>query len=100
MSKHTPGPWEIDPQNSQVILPAKNPRFPNATISPLAYVYPRSVGSNNALLIAAAPDMLEALERCASYLGEMDLDSEEWGDAEGALAESRALAVIAKAKSR
>jgi hypothetical protein len=62
-TKHTPGPWTFVPD-------------PNGVFG----IYPNSVGGKflamtdtraNAHLIAAAPELLEGLKQCSSYLGEV-----------------------------
>ena len=54
MSKHTPGPWAVD--STGLVCGARG-------WGPVASVYPKFRDAN-ARLIAAAPDMLEALEMC------------------------------------
>ena len=51
---HTPGPWAI---SGQLINGAPEPR-PNPQVEP----YPHAVAAANARLIAAAPELLEALQ--------------------------------------
>jgi hypothetical protein len=94
--KHTPGPWEVVPGDDYMISAAAYPAdFPHLckaddTGDMLAYVGNRTAdfGEANARLIAAAPDLLEALE---SVLGNC-LDSEGL-----AAAHAKARAAIAKA---
>lgn len=91
MSKHTPGPWEAGPNprgicsNEYVVRPAGE--FPHG-----AWVADCGMGDDesiaNAHLIAAAPEMLEALK---SALGWMVQDSDDY---------RRVVAVIAKAENR
>jgi hypothetical protein len=63
MSEHTPGPWEVfvDDLGEQTIM---GPPYPRQYIGS---VDNRSHPTNaaNATLIAAAPDLLEALEQTA-----------------------------------
>ncbi len=66
MTKHTPGPWKfsaesIDPEWSVVTT---------AGGSVIANVNDRHDQPANASLIAAAPDMLEALKEALSHLDE------------------------------
>lgn len=67
-SKHTPGPWAVWLQK-QVYRPdpARLKDGPNICIA-------NTVA--NARLIAAAPELLEALSRCLSYLA--DLNGSQW----------------------
>lgn len=65
--KHTPGPWEVyQPSKSQevaLIRVAPKSSFPgNIVVASVAANPPESHWEGNAKLIAAAPDMLEALE--------------------------------------
>src|SRR5687767_11250576 len=59
--QHTPAPWTVQPMDSYWRINAANPR---GRIVTLAEVRPRPVGFGeaNARLIAAAPDLLAALE--------------------------------------
>lgn len=71
MSKHTAGPWEWDePSNwhgleARVFVP--EPYGCVARI-PIEAWRPRSVGRANARLIAAAPELLEALKQVIPYM--------------------------------
>lgn len=62
MSKHTPGPWSIETSKGWLnasIRPVVMGRVAPFTI---AKVLPTEDGAANASLIAAAPDLLEALQ--------------------------------------
>lgn len=64
MSKHTPGPWQLDPRPEDIIngTEAYGVRE-SEDHAPLAVVYADAPESKaNARLIAAAPEMLETLE--------------------------------------
>jgi len=70
MTQHTPGPWIADTLVGAI--------FTDATYDLLADTYPMGVGdmSANARLIAAAPEMLEALKEADDYLtGNYNLNS-------------------------
>ena len=73
MSKHTPGPWVQTPWDSTAIFDAKNLRVP------IAQTYPADTSQKeaeaNARLVAAAPQLLEALE----LIVEQDPDGEGQG---------------------
>ena len=67
--KHTPGPWTVSPDNSRVVQ-GEGRRIA------LAYshaIQPGAVGDANARLIAAAPELLEALEQAVRYLEHPDV---------------------------
>jgi hypothetical protein len=74
MSNHTPGPWEIVVGDNYMVrsehTPNKYPhRFPSDDLGPIiALVGNRSsdFGKSDARLIAAAPDLLEALDNLVS----------------------------------
>lgn len=57
MSNHSPGPWHIEPdENDQIIVDASGENVGEA------YGNSDSTNVANARLIAAAPELLEALE--------------------------------------
>ena len=73
MSKHTPGPWRVvdswndymvESQNGEEIIWQDGPHN-----TP-------TINEANARLIAAAPDLLEALENLADYIDERAGDNE------------------------
>jgi hypothetical protein len=76
MSKHTPGPWEVKPyawQRGNVSVFA--PKFGRAPYGACVAYTPCSDGVGgaegalaNARLIAAAPELLEALKRAHTWL--------------------------------
>lgn len=73
MSKHTPGPWYTTARSNNMIDVCHQIRRPGAITMALCRVQARqswlSEAEANARLIAAAPDLLEALKRCAGVLG-------------------------------
>jgi hypothetical protein len=76
MSKHTPGPWTYD---SGIIPPDGPGRYSTVSTydgdTDIAEVNDLiAQGSANAKLIAAAPDLLEALKRCKFDSLNMSLD--------------------------
>lgn len=90
ITKHTPGPWEYRkmPQSGYIV-------FQTWDVPTAGYV---KTGAD-ARLIAAAPEMLEALKECAEYIGKMphpDFVNGERID----LVHGGALQVIAKAEGR
>lgn len=71
MNKHTPGPWNIDNHPDQIwITDSDN----NSAICKVMHM--RSEAEANARLIAAAPDLLEALDQIQRRIAAGDLD--EW----------------------
>lgn len=60
MTKHTPGPWKtVVNHNGDIMICDKK----NFVVGEIADVFPEHV-DGNANLIAAAPDLLEALKGC------------------------------------
>jgi hypothetical protein len=109
MSKHTPGHWEIAPYNGENIRfivteenclvadcwPSVDPYYRNANDK--RYKSPRKPNEANARLIAAAPDLLEALEFMLSVFNETYPDVAD--DEEDREAWAKARAAIRKATS-
>jgi hypothetical protein len=63
MKKHTPGPWKVDKvDNAHCYIIAKN-----GTLLAKVWLEDNDFNNANAHLVAAAPDMLEALEAALSY---------------------------------
>ena len=71
MSKHTPGPWIIESSSSerwsQIIRPKVDGRWPYDNVAYIQEMYDEQCTKKgahiaNAKLIAAAPDLLEALQ--------------------------------------
>ena len=111
MSKHTPGPWEIHEENTIV-----GPKLDDKAIwlRPIVLQSKTGIKPADARLIAAAPDLLEALEASLEEMkddwvtldGEFGPFMQEFGDIESAIKEEHAstktirmaIAAIAKAK--
>lgn len=100
MSGHTPGPWEWwQPTDDELLIRS---RFQDEQ-GRRATAYPAAINVNgsmpyeaNARLIAAAPDMLEALKRIAEWNdGSRPLGDEPWLEMVDI-----ALPAIAKAEGR
>jgi hypothetical protein len=88
MSKHTPGPWYIDPIKAHA---NGNRRIMAEQCTPVAVVPDHLVA--DARLIAAAPDLLEALSRLIEIEDGPGMAVIGWEDAM-----ERAYAAIAKAR--
>lgn len=77
MSKHTPGPWEVDFETYPIMVRSQSETWP--LVDELgneegrAGVFIANTGDNkaNARLIAAAPDLLEALCKLAELYDAM-----------------------------
>lgn len=71
MSIHTPGPWIVDPDHPRDISPADDLRFGVASICNSDNINGSWVFGDqskaNARLIAAAPDLLKALEELLAW---------------------------------
>ena len=102
MSKHTPGPWEMKPMREKgmyctsalIYRPANKPDFSDSVyIGNLNGEYGLEITNANAHLIAAAPDLLEALQDMYEW-HEIQEDP-EW---HGSPLEQRSSKAIAKAK--
>jgi len=95
MSRHTPGPWKVDEHND---VGAEGRHV--ATLS----LYGDGSDDANAHLIAAAPDLLEALRTAEAALADIgDADREpgddvEWCERRAAEALPLVRAAIAKAR--
>jgi len=72
MSKHTAGPWRVSQRSNNMIDILHGDRQPGAITAALCRVQARqswiAEAEANARLIAAAPDMLQALRRAALAL--------------------------------
>lgn len=73
MSKHTPGPWEVNPRGQTNVYQAHTERgvattggYQNNRMDPEA-LWAENVA--NARLVAAAPDLLEVLQACEPLWG-------------------------------
>lgn len=90
MSRHTKGPWEVRAKNPGIVAPVGRPLHivANCDVLPLG---PKTV-SANARLVAAAPELLDALE----WLVEECTNGDGSGTV-GAIGAARA--VIAKARA-
>lgn len=100
---HTPGPWAVNPFCAQVDCQ----KFcDDGTLVPVCrLLWPTKYCSEdeteaNARLIAAAPELLEALERIAQHTDPDDPESYRADDREGCLDTVQAIAAAAIAKAK
>jgi hypothetical protein len=93
MNKHTPGPWVADEDDvSPIVCHAESREI-------IAFVFRETKDCvGNAILIAAAPEMLEALEAISPMLPR-SLSTATWGDPAWTDALRKVEAAIAKAKA-
>jgi hypothetical protein len=87
-AKHTPGPWMVHPLDRRAVVGRDGD-------SAIADVHTWR-DMDDALLIAAAPDLLEALRLCRDYLSCIP-ESAAGGDDEAVRLERAASALIAQA---
>jgi len=74
MSGHTPGPWETAPFGAGVLVGPQTPAgIGNVAVAYGEHINPDSAA--NARLIAAAPDMFEALRLCLAVLPGLEVRS-------------------------
>ncbi len=73
---HTPGPWYISMQPGPIIYGAKGAQVADLRGERKTLVVELDEAVANTRLIAAAPELLAALERCVHYLA--DLNGSEW----------------------
>ena len=92
-TNHTPGPWDVIPARGKML-----PHLMGADHSRIALLDDCHAAENerqaNARLIAAAPDLLEALENAANQIKALDEDYDQRS------AYLDAMAAIAKATGR
>lgn len=85
-TKHTPGKWEIKtPNNSEYEIKSE--------YGHVCTIYGRGTieAESNAELIAAAPELLEALKKCAKWIMNNcpgDYENTPWRDAANAIKKS------------
>lgn len=91
-NKHTPGPWEFDPKAIRGMYWVKGlDGHPLAYVEHLESVQPRVYHDANAKLIAAAPELLDALQTMlASFVSHFP-NGEEVRKARSAIAKAMPL---------
>lgn len=97
MNAHTPGPWHIGMRPGPIVYGPAGEQV----VSLLDPLVVDSENRANAHLIAAAPDLLAALEACISA-GSMIQQGKRGGEVMGQLSAAidRARAVVAKARGQ
>ena len=93
-TKHTPGPWKIDTKGSKHFIDG-NDGFTVIYLDRVTAIRGRDECELNARLIAAAPDLLEALRACLDPLQQAQ---NKYGDITAAAAFLAARAALAKAE--
>ena len=73
-AKHTPGPWTVTPTLTGTLSINKTENVPIATVGGAGWHLGKETAEANARLIAAAPDLLAALEEIAAA----DSGAVEW----------------------
>ncbi len=94
--KHTPGPWMIHDMEERVVVTVS--KKPSICIADTAAIgTPLEVNRANARLIAAAPELLEALRETKEWIDNWSpnfCDDEEWDETkikvDGAIAKATA----------
>lgn len=75
MSKHTPGPWKVDKRERETLITAAAMPYVAAVSSSL-HGQP-GTGEANARLIAAAPDLLDALQCYVMLYASLDTEGKQ-----------------------
>ena len=87
MSKHTPGPWRVEQQSyNEHPYGVMAPESAKHDLDLLCEFSPEMTNDANARLIAAAPDLLEALEILVS---DHAASLEDWEAAHAAVKKAR-----------
>ena len=90
MSKHTPGPWFVDHKSPFLVRAGDDIDGRHiAHIGPANYTPRFDVDEPNAKLIAAAPDLLEALYEIINDGGKFVMTNETHRKARAAIAKAR-----------
>ena len=74
MSKHTPGPWMIDPDDRDQVLDSTGQSAIHSTFCGMKFAPEEREA--NARLITAAPELLEALQEAGSIISQHNLLSD------------------------
>ncbi|WP_121500071.1 hypothetical protein [Pseudomonas aeruginosa] len=104
MRKHTPGPWGIERLHGEINVISCNERDSAAKDIGIVYVLARDVGGMihgeqfddrseveaNARLMAAAPELLDALVNLLPLISPLKAESQQVADASAAIAKATA----------
>ncbi|EPO5559733.1 hypothetical protein P3795_31790 [Pseudomonas aeruginosa] len=104
MRKHTPGPWGIERLHGEINVISCNERDGAAKDMGIVYVLARDVGGMihgeqfddrseveaNARLMAAAPELLDALVNLLPLISPLKAESQQVADASAAIAKATA----------
>lgn len=74
MSKHTPGPWRVVTEEGRPVVKCANDFYITNTVDAAGYESDDDTMFANARLIAAAPDLLEALLTALPYVEDVLAD--------------------------
>jgi hypothetical protein len=95
-TKHTPGPWHLQPIGRELYVEADGPAFIcDMQKDCLLEGMDDSAIMPNARLIASAPELLEALQDCLPWVSDYFCSLDDADQAKEAMAKARA--AIAKA---
>ena len=82
---HTPGPWKFSPVDPCTIAIVDDDGSSIFDMTVTENTTGHNALSNNAGLVAAAPAMLEALQRCAAILARYPKHDDAWSQARAAI---------------
>ncbi|HEA6046743.1 TPA: hypothetical protein RXH49_006452 [Pseudomonas aeruginosa] len=90
MSKHTPGPWHVGGPNKCTIYDKHGQRLANSFEGVMATQRTDSECEANARLIAAAPELLDALVNLLPLISPLKAESQQVANASAAIAKATA----------
>ena len=76
MSKHTPGPWKVEPHSSHEMAFLVTSTAPQSVGGDRTVMVTKFASRDDAHLIAAAPDLLEVAKECEAYFRPMAEDGQ------------------------
>ncbi|EML3184632.1 hypothetical protein ACIUZ0_37050 [Pseudomonas aeruginosa] len=90
MSKHTPGPWHVGGPNKCTIYDKHGQRLANSFEGVMATQRTDSECEANARLIAAAPELLDALVNLLPLISPLKAEIQQVANASAAIAKATA----------
>ncbi|HCL3090184.1 TPA: hypothetical protein N1985_003289 [Pseudomonas aeruginosa 1BAE] len=90
MSKHTPGPWHVGGPNKCTIYDKHGQRLANSFEGVMATQRTDSECEANARLIAAAPELLDALVNLLPLISPLKAEIQQVANASAAIAKTTA----------